>query len=238
MQGLGAIFSRSHAVSYNEGLRRYMLGVYNYMTLALGISGLTAFLFAKSGIGYAIMSTPLSLLFVFLPVGISFFMSAKLMSASINTIKNLFFIYSISIGVSLSSVFIMFRMGDIARAFFITASTFGSMSIYGYATKRDLSKYSSMVMMLVFGLFIASIVNIFARSGALSFVVSFFSVILFTGLVAFDTQNIKKMYYAAGGNQDVATRVGIFGALQLYMDFVAIFIHLLNLLNMTRSSRD
>lgn len=235
MYGLAGILSKTKSSSINSGLRLYMIGVYNYMTLALGVSGLTAFFLAKTGLAIKIATGPLGLILAFLPVGISFYMSAKLMKARMETIKNLFFIYAISMGASLSVLFLMFTATDIARAFFITASTFGAMSLYGYTTEKDLSSMSSYLTMAVLGLFIASIVNIFMHSSAMSFFISFVSVIVFTILVAYDTQNIKKMYYATNGNKDNATRVAIFGALQLYMDFVVIFIHLLQLLGFNKN---
>jgi FtsH-binding integral membrane protein len=235
MYGLGAILQKTKDVSYNQGLRDYMLGVYNYMTAALAVSGLTAFFLAKTGLAAAITFSPLGILFALLPVGLSMYISARIMTARFETLKSLFIIYSIAMGASLSGIFLVFTQTEIARAFFVTASTFGSMSIYGYVTKKDLSSLGSSLTMVVLGLFIASIVNIFFRSSAMSFAISFISVIAFTVLVAYDTQNIKRLYYNSGSAQ---SRIAILGALQLYIDFVAIFIHLLNLLAATRSNRD
>jgi FtsH-binding integral membrane protein len=130
-------------------------------------------------------------------------------------------------GVSLSTLFLAFSGILIAKTFFITASMFGSISIYGYTTKKDLSGYGHILMMIVFGLLIASIVNLFTQSSGLQFGISCISVIVFSLLVAYDTQNLKQMYYSVCHDQNLATRVGIFGALQLYIDFVAIFVHLL-----------
>lgn len=231
---MGAVFAKASTTSYNEGLRKYMLGVYNYMTLALMLSSITAYLAFRSGFSITLLRSGIGIVFMFLPLGISFYLSARLMSAKLETIKKLFVIYSISMGVAFSTLFLQFAAFDIAKAFFITASMFGSMSIYGYTTNKDLSQYSSIFSMLIIGLLISSIINIFTHSSAFSFAISCVSVLVFTALVAFDTQNIKRMYYSVGGNVDIATRIGIFGALQLYMDFIAIFIHLLNIFGLSK----
>ncbi len=229
MVGLSSVISRARDVSYNEGLRRYMLGVYNYMTVALCISAVVAMLSAKSGLALALMSGPFGWIVAFSPLIISIVMSFKITSAKISTIKGLYFLYATLMGLSLSSLFLIFSGVDIARTFFITASMFGGMSLYGYTTKCDLSGYGHMFFMIVWGLLIASIVNIFLHSDGLSFAISCVSVVVFTLLVAFDTQNLRNMYYSVCKDTNMATRVGIFGALQLYIDFIAIFVHLLQL---------
>ena len=231
MVGFSGVVSgvKTKAVSYNEGLRRYMLGVYNYMSVALGISALTAFFMAKTGLSLAVMSSPLGWLIAFSPLILSIVMSVKLTTAKISTIKGLYFAYSVLMGMSLSTLFYVYSGVDITRTFLITALMFGGMSIYGYTTQKDLSALGSMFIMVVWGLLVASIVNIFLHSSGLSFGISCISVLVFTGLVAFDTQNLKRMYYAVCNDTNMATRLGIFGALQLYIDFIAIFVHLLQL---------
>ena len=238
MVGFSGVISRAKEVGYNEGLRKYMLGVYNYMSVALGISGLVAFVSAKTGLALAIMSSPLGWIIAFAPIIISIAMSVKLTTASISTIKKLYFTYAVLLGLSLSSIFLVYSGVDIAKTFFITASMFAGISIYGYTTKRDLSGYGHVLIMVVWGLLVASIVNIFTHSSGLSFGISCVSVLVFSGLVAFDTQNLKRMYYAVGHDQELATRVGIFGALQLYIDFIAIFVHLLQLFANVNGRRD
>ena len=231
MTGFSGVINqvRTKAVSYNEGLRRYMLGVYNYMSLALAISAITAFLTAKSGLVNMLFGTPLAFVVAFAPVIMSLVMSFKITSAKISTIKGLYFAYSFLMGLSMSTLFLVFSGVDIAKTFLITACMFGGMSIYGYTTKKDLSSMGSYLFMAVWGLFIASIVNIFTHSSGLSFGISLISVFVFTILVAFDTQNLKRTYYAVCQDTNMATRLGIFGALQLYIDFIAIFVHLLQL---------
>jgi FtsH-binding integral membrane protein len=233
--GFGYAVSRARTASRNEGLRSYMLGVYNYMTLALSLSGFVAFLAFKTGLTKVIAFSPLGIVVALAPIGISLYMSAKLMTARLETIKTLFVSYAATIGLSFSTIFLMFSGADIARAFFTTAATFGAMSIYGYTTKSDLSRFSSMITMAIFGLLIASLSNIFFKSSGMSMLISFVAVLLFTGLVAYDTQNIKQMYYNVSNNGDVATRVGIFGALKLYMDFITIFIHLLQFFALSKN---
>lgn len=227
MVSFSNIISKTKDVAYNIGLRNYMLGVYNYMTLALALSGVVAYLTAYSGLAIAMIKSPFGIIVSFAPLIVSIIMSVKIVSAKISTIKTLYFLYAILMGVSLSTLFLAFSGILIAKTFFITASMFGSISIYGYTTKKDLSGYGHILMMIVFGLLIASIVNLFTQSSGLQFGISCISVIVFSLLAAYDTQNLKQMYYSVCHDQNLATRVGIFGALQLYIDFVAIFVHLL-----------
>lgn len=226
------VFGSQRAVSYNEGLRSYMLGVYNYMTIALGISGVVAFFVAKTGLAYAIFSSPLGLVISLSPLIMSFYLAFKFQKMSFESVRNFFLIYSILMGLSLSALFLVYNIGNIARAFFITAAMFGSMSIYGYSTKKDLSSMGSFLIMGAMGVLIASICNIFMRSEGMSFIISILSVGIFTGLTAYDTQKIKNMYYVVGSNNSDAGKIAIFGAFQLYMDFIAIFVHMLRMLEM------
>ena len=238
MVGFSGVISRAKNVSYNVGLRNYMLGVYNYMTVALALSGLVAYLTASSGLVNVLFSTPLGIIISFSPLVISIVMSLKISSAKISTIKTLYFAYAVLMGLSLSSIFLVFSGVLIAKTFFITASMFGVMSIYGYTTKKDLSGYGHILMMIVLGLLIASIVNLFTHSSGLQFGISCISVVVFALLVAYDTQSLKQMYYAVCHDQNIATRMGIFGALQIYIDFVAIFIHLLQIFASLQNRRN
>lgn len=238
MVGFSGVISRTRSVSYNQGLRNYMLGVYNYMTVALAISGLIAYLTARSGLAILLFRSPLVWIISFAPLIISIVMSVKIASAKISTIKALFFGYSVLMGMSLSTIFLVFSGEMIAKTFFITASMFGAISIYGYTTKKDLSGYGHILIMIVWGLLIASIVNIFTHSSGLSFGISCVSVVVFSLLVAYDTQNLKNMYYAIEHDSDLKTRLGIFGALQIYIDFLAIFIHLLQIFASLQGRRD
>ena len=238
MVGLSGVITRTKSTSYNEGLRKYMLGVYNYMTVALGISAIVAMLAAKTGLSVALMTTPLGWIIAFAPLIISLVMSFKITTAKLSTIKSLYFTYAILMGLSLSTIFLAFSGVLIAQTFFITASMFGAMSIYGYATKKDLSGYGHILIMIVWGILIASIVNIFMHNSGLSFAISCISVVVFSLLVAFDTQNLKRTYYAVCSDPNMAVRFGIFGALQLYIDFIAMFIHLLQIFASLQGRRD
>lgn len=216
----------------DEGLRAYMLQVYNYMAMALVITGLTAFLTSQSdAMMQVIFGTPLKWVVMLAPLGFVFFFAAKLQSMSANTAQIVFWAFATLMGLSLASIFIVFTGESIARVFFITAATFGAMSLYGYTTKRDLSKFGSFLFMGLIGIIIASLVNIFIGSSALQFAISVIGVLVFVGLTAYDTQAIKEEYvggleYADGGAQ---TKGAIGGALRLYLDFINLFMMLLQL---------
>jgi FtsH-binding integral membrane protein len=220
-------------VSYDEGLRKYMLAVYNYMSIALLISAISAMGFVYSGLLMAVINTPLMLVIMFAPLGVSLYMGFKVNNMSFQAARNTMFLYSFLMGLSLSSILLVFSGSEIFRAFFITSAMFLSMSIYGYTTKKDLTSFGSFLVMGMFGLLIAILVNMFTKSNGFSLIVSFLAVLIFTGLTAYNTQEIKKYYRLAPSNE-VAAKYGIMGALQLYMNFIAIFIHLLNILRSTR----
>lgn len=227
-------FGGAKVVSFNQGLREYMLSVYNYMTVALAISGIVAYFTAYSGLAYALFTGPLGILIAFAPLIMSFYIGFKFHKMSFESVRNFLLIYSVLMGLSLSSIFLVYSNASIARAFFITATMFGSMSIYGYSTKKDLSSMGSFLIMGAIGILIASLVNMFMHSDGLSLLISILSVIIFTGLTAYDTQKIRDMYYSLGGTSDMSRKIAVFGAFQLYMDFVIIFVHMLRLLEMGR----
>jgi hypothetical protein len=214
---------------YDVGLRQYMLGVYNRMTAALVLTGLVAYgtvlmAFqdgALTSFGMAVYASPLKWVVMFAPVAMVFFLSARIQSMSLAGAQVAFYVYAGLMGLSLSSIFLVFTGESIARVFFIAAATFGGTSLYGYTTKRDL-------FMGLIGIFIASIVNIFIGSTALQFAISVIGVLVFTGLTAYDTQAIKEMYNELDGS-DVAGKKAIMGALRLYLDFINLFIMLLQL---------
>jgi len=216
----------------DEGLRAYMVQVYNYMTMALVITGLTAFLTAQSpAMLQLIFGTPLKWVVMLAPLGFVFFFVAKLPSMSASTAQVVFWAFAVVMGLSMASIFLVFTGESIARVFFITAATFGAMSLYGYTTKRDLSQFGSFLFMGLIGIIIASLVNLFVGSSALQFAISVIGVLVFVGLTAYDTQAIKEEYvggleYADGGAQ---TKGAIGGALRLYLDFINLFMMLLQL---------
>jgi FtsH-binding integral membrane protein len=214
---------------YDLGLRQFMLSVYNNMTLALAISGLVSIGISMSpALMAGIWGTPLKWVVVFLPLVMSLgfaFMFEKMTSRQAQIAL---YVFAAAMGLSLSSIFAIFKMGSIANVFFISAATFGAASLYGYTTKADLTKMGSFLIMGAIGLVIAGIVNLFLQSSAFAFAISCLSVLIFTGLTAYDTQEIKSHYdYTEGEEREKA---GIFGALQLYMDFINIFVNLLQLI--------
>ena len=215
----------------NEGLKSYMVFVYRNMSIALCISGLVAFLFSLSpAVMKAIHGTPLGIIVALAPIGIAFFFGFKIQSMSFDSAKMLFWVFSALMGASLSSVFLVYTGESITRTFFITASMFLALSIYGQTTKRDLTQMGSFLMMGLIGIIIASLVNLFLKSSGMAFVISLLSVVVFVGLTAYDTQKIKDIYYSLeGSNADAETakKVAIMGSLSLYMDFINLFLALL-----------
>jgi uncharacterized protein len=217
----------------DEGLRSYMLSVYNYMGLGLAITGLVAYFMAASGLYLSLAQTPLVYVVMFAPLGFIFFLGAKIRTMSVGAAQLTFWLFAAVMGLSLASIFLVFTNASIARVFFITAGTFGAMSLYGYTTKRDLSAWGSFLFMGLIGIIIASLVNLFIASSALQFAVSVIGVLVFTGLTAYDTQRIKELYYELDSS-DVMARKAIMGALSLYLDFINMFVMLLQLFGATR----
>nr|WP_240953551.1 Bax inhibitor-1/YccA family protein [Sneathiella chinensis] len=210
----------------DEGLRAHMLKVYNYMASGLALSGAVAAFTASSPAFFnLVFGTPLHWVVMLAPLGLLFAMSR----ASNSTLKVLYWVMVATFGVSISWIFQVYTSESIVRVFFITAATFGTMSLFGYTTKRDLTGMGSFLMMGLFGIIIASVVNIFMQSEMMHFVVSVLGVLIFTGLTAFDTQRIKSEYYH-GHDQEVLERGAIFGAVSLYLNFLNLFMMLLSLL--------
>lgn len=225
----GEAEARGVAQEVDAGLRSHMIRVYNYMGIGLGITGIVAYLSAPFLASLFISGSPLVFVLMFAPLGIVLFLSFGINKMSFATAQMMFWGYAFLMGLSLSSIFLSFALGDIARAFFIAASMFGAMSLYGYTTRKDLTGMGSFLFMGVIGLIIASVVNMFLHSSGLQFIVSILGVLIFTGLTAYDTQKIKEIYYSAD-SQEVAGKKAVIGALSLYIDFINIFIHLLQLL--------
>lgn len=216
------------AIEIDQGLRAYMLKVYNYMAGALGLTGIVAFAASSSpALMQVLFGTPLAWVVMLAPLGFVWYFSAKVHSMSQQGAQTSFFVFAALMGLSLSTIFIAYTGASIARAFFITAATFGAMSLYGYTTKKDLSGWGSFLFMGLIGIILASLVNLFLQSTALQFAVSVIGVLLFTGLTAYDTQRIKQTYYQLSG--DSLAKSAIIGALSLYMDFINLFIMLLRL---------
>lgn len=219
--------SQVAGTAIDSGLRRFMIGVYNYMAGALAFTGLISFFLsqnpeaiqqmANSGLMWVVLLAPLALVL---------FLSFRIQQMSLMTAQVVYWVYSALIAVGLSPIFLVYTGESIARTFFVCAATFGAMSLYGYSTKRDLSAAGSFLIMGLIGIIIASIVNLFLHSTGLGLVISILGVLIFTGLVAYDTQRIRQMYYEAD-SADIAGKKALMGALALYMDFINLFLHLL-----------
>ena len=230
----------------DEGLRAYMLRVYNLMALGLVITGVaalgTVMLATTSdpsaavatlpngkmltGLGVALYGSPLRWVVMLAPLALVFFMSFRVDRMSVSAAQTTFWAYAALVGLSLSSIFLVFTSQSIVQTFFITAASFGALSLLGYTTKRDLTGMGSFLIMGLFGLIIAMIVNIFLASPAMQFAISAIGVLIFAGLTAYDTQKIKEMYWE-GDDVLVAGRKAIMGALTLYLDFINLFTFLL-----------
>jgi len=224
----------------DEGLRAYMLRVYNYMLMGLALTGVFALgtfnlSFDTSGgapqltsFGQTLFGSPLMWVIIFAPLALVFFMSFRIQKMSVGAAQLTFWIFAALMGISLSTIFAVYTATSITQVFFITAATFGAMSLWGYTTKRDLTGMGSFLFMGLIGIIIAMLVNLFLQSSALQFAVSVIGVLVFTGLTAYDTQKIKEMYYV-GDDGTVMGRKAIMGALSLYLDFINLFLMLLRL---------
>ena len=230
----------------DEGLRAYMLRVYNYMTVALVITGVVAYGVAQfaveeftangpifSDFGRTLFGSPLMFVVMLTPLALVFLFAARINKMSASSAQMVFWAFAILMGVSLSTIFIAYTDGSIARVFFITAATFGAMSLYGYTTKRDLTSWGQFLFIGLIGIIIAMVVNIFIGSTALQFAISVIGVIVFVGLTAYDTQKIKQSY-SANMDGEMTAKTAIFGALKLYLDFINLFIMLMSLLGNNR----
>lgn len=230
-------YAQSQATTYDAGLRAYFLKIYNLMASALAVTGITALftanspafmkaLYVANEAGQYVGMSGLGWLVALAPLGLVIWMSFGVHRMSTGTAYAVFWVFSVLMGLSLSSVFLMYTGESIARTFFITAGTFGAMSLYGYTTKKDLTGMGSFLFMGLIGLIIASVVNLFLQSSGLAFALSVIGVFVFVGLIAYDTQKLKAMYYQLGGNA-MGGKIAIMGALDLYLDFINLFLHLL-----------
>lgn len=219
----------AYAAALDQGLRQHMLRVYNYMGAGLVITGLVAYIVGTTPALYVpIFQSPLKWVAMLAPLAFVFFFSFRLHAMSASAAQMAFWAFCAVMGLSMGAVFLQFTGASIARTFFISATMFGAMSLYGYTTKRDLSKFGSFLMMGLIGVVIASIANIFLGSSALQFAISVIGIVVFVGLTAWDTQTIKEQY-AENFDQESQQKLAVFGALSLYLNFVNIFQLLLNL---------
>jgi len=231
----------------DEGLRAYMLRVYNYMSSGIFLTGIISLLLFKlsvvmspdgsitglTQIGNALYNSSLMWIVMLAPLGVVIYMSFGIRKMSAAKAQGAFWVFAALMGASLSSIFLVYTGASITRVFFITAGTFGTMSIYGYTTKRDLTKLGSFLMMGLIGIIIASIVNMFMQSTMMYYVISILGVLIFVGLTAYDTQKIKNMYLASDSGE-IMGKKAVMGALTLYLDFINLFIMLLRLFGQRR----
>lgn len=216
-------------IVYDEGLRKFMLGVYNSMTISLAISGFVALFVSMSpSLMSAIWGSPFKWVVIFLPLVMSLGFTFLVDKISSSTARTFLFVFAAAMGLSLSSIFAVFKMGSIVQVFFISAATFGAASLYGYTTKRDMTNVGSFLIMGVIGLVIASVVNVFLQSSIFALIVSCLAVLIFTGLTAYDTQELKNIYDSQYDEE--MEKSGVIGALGLYMNFINIFVHLLQII--------
>lgn len=219
--------SREQSLTYDQGLRDFMIDVYNNMFIGILITAFVGFFISTSpALLNLIHGTPLKFVIMFAPFILIIMFSAKMASSSYNSLRSIFWLYASLMGAMLSYIFIAYTGASIVRTLFITSSMFGAMSLYGYTTKKDLTSMGSFLFMGLIGIVIMSLVNIFMKSSAIHFVISFVAIIIFTGLTAYQTQSLKATY-AQLGNSEMGKKAGLSGALSLYMNFLNIFIHLL-----------
>lgn len=221
----------TQSAAYDAGLRSYMLSVYNYMASGVLLTGIVALLFAQSGAAQSIMfgPGPLKYVIMFAPLAFVFALSFGINRMSTFAAQATFWGFATVMGLSMSTIFLVYTETSIAQTFFATAAAFAGLSLWGYTTKKDLSGFGTFLIMGVIGLLVAMVLNIFLQSGALALAISAIGVLLFAGLTAYDTQKIKSMYaYVAG--TDMVGKTVIMGALNLYLDFVNMFQFLLSIL--------
>jgi FtsH-binding integral membrane protein len=220
--------ARVDAALFDEGLRQHMLRVFNYMAIGLVVTGLVAYIVGNTPALYVpIFQSPLKWVVILAPLAFVFFFSFRIQTMSAAAAQMTFWAFCAVMGLSMASVFLVFTGTSIARTFFIAAAMFGATSLYGYTTKRDLSKFGSLLIMGLIGVVIASLVNLFLQSSALQFVVSIIGIMVFVGLTAWDTQRIKEDYAENFGEESLQ-KLAVFGALSLYLNFVNLFQLLLN----------
>ena len=236
----GTTVGRADTGVIDQGLRAYMLRVYNYMAVGVAITGVVAYLtyamavvdngagLQLTSFGTFIFQSAFKWVVIFAPLVMVFFLSARINSMSLTGAQMAFWVFAALMGLSISSIFLVYAHASIARMFFITAASFGALSLYGYTTQRDLSAWGSFLFMGLIGIIIAMLVNLFLASTALQFAISVIGVLIFAGLTAYDTQQIKEMYYV-GDDGTVAGRKAVMGALRLYLDFINLFMMLLQL---------
>ena len=232
--GFGATTATQSSVEYDQGLRSYMLGIYNYMSLALALTGISALATAwfaanNPAFAQAIYGSALRYVIMFSPLAFVLVLSFGINKLSTATAQLVFWGFAAVMGMSMSWIFMVYTSASIVQTFFITAAAFASLSLYGYTTKRNLTGMGSFLVMGVIGLIIASVVNIYMQSSAMQFAISAIGLLIFAGLTAYDTQRLKLQYDYIAGNTAALSRATIMGALSLYLDFINMFMFMLQL---------
>ena len=247
--------SVARGAAIDQGLRAFMLGVYNNMAIGLVVTGIVAFAVSQFAVtndpaqaagnlrgllltpfGQAIYFSPLRWVVMLAPLAFVFFFSFQVQKIAASTARILFYVFAALMGLSISSILLVYTQTSVANAFFITAATFGSLSLYGYVTKRDLGPMGAFLFMGVIGIILVSLVNGFlVHSAGLGFGLNILIVLVFAGLTAYDTQKIRETYYQVSGNGEMAARMSVIGALQLYLDFINIFMAILRLTGSQRN---
>jgi len=212
--------------TYDVGLRRHMLSIYNYMASGVLLSGIVALLFALSGVAGQVMATPLRWVIALAPLGFVFAMSFGVHRMKTSTLQLLFWLFSVAMGLSLSAIFLIYTGPSIATTFFATAASFAGLSLFGYTTKKDLSAMGAFMVMGLVGILVAMVINIFLQSNGLALAISILGVLIFAGLTAWDTQRLKNEYHQVAGTE-FAGKAVVMGALSLYLDFINLFQFLL-----------
>lgn len=233
--------ARTGSTAIDQGLRAFMLAVYNHMALGVAITGavsLGVFMLAVqqvdghivglTSLGVALFQSPLKFVVIFAPFALVMWMSFGAARMTASTARTLFYVYAALMGLSLSTILLVYTGQSVARVFFISAASFGALSLYGYTTKRDLTGMATFLMMGLFGLIIGSLVNLFLASSGFQFVLTMAGVLIFAGLTAYDTQMLKSTYWNGQSRED-SDKLAVYGALNLYMDFLNLFLSLLRL---------
>ena len=222
------------AGTVDQGLRSYMLSIYNYMTSGVLLTGIVALVTAQMGLAYAFATGPLMWVVALAPLAIVFAMSFGAGKFATGTLKAMFWAFAVLMGLSLSTIFLVYTGGSIAATFFATAAAFAGLSLIGYTTKKDLSALGTFLIMGVVGLIVASLINMFVQSPGLMWAISFLGVLIFAGLTAYDTQRLKVSYYTMRGTE-WAGKMVVLGALSLYLDFINMFLFLLRFMGNSRN---
>lgn len=239
-RNIASVGSRADGLAYDAGLRAFMLSVYNYMAIGVGLTGVAAYGLYSYAVSSpaafdAIFHGPLAIVLLLAPLGYGLYLIFRMDAMSVTGARNGFFIYAVLIGLMLSSLFVMYTQQSLARVFFVTAATFGATSLWGYTTKRDLTGMGSFLMMGLIGVIIATLVNVFLQSTGLQFALSVMGVAIFTGLTAYDTQKLKDVYETYSSDGTALGHSAVRGALSLYLDFINLFLYLVRLMGDRRN---